>query len=302
MDKTRTFSLAIAQLIRSEVTERAQRSVYIADTAGSKPATKTAQALLTLANSPRSVRLAPTRTRAIMLNLLTARAFFLAALVNADRLGDAIRENPSGVDAPFDYLPAALCAGLKPCMHTTPADRAASRCTDIIWDGEWKNDEGASRSGSTLPTKTAVDTRFHFHPAADQACDVARAHKFSSLETIKGKETEATQNHLHERLAPLFGNRLWLTLGTSIDHRMTRNCPTMYGAKMVNKPGGWAGDLCVVPGLNLTIGYHFIDGLTTTHDAATAETQRAALAKVDAEWAKVGYPRGPDFVTFGGAE
>jgi hypothetical protein len=44
-------ALAIAQLIRSEVTERAQRSVYIADTAGSKPATKTAPALLTLAAS-----------------------------------------------------------------------------------------------------------------------------------------------------------------------------------------------------------------------------------------------------------
>ena len=45
-----------------------------------------------------------------------ARAFLaaLAALANADRLGDAIRENPSGADAPFDYAPAAPCAGLKP--------------------------------------------------------------------------------------------------------------------------------------------------------------------------------------------
>jgi hypothetical protein len=42
---------AITQLIRSEVTERAQRTLYIADTAGSKPATKTAPALLTLAAS-----------------------------------------------------------------------------------------------------------------------------------------------------------------------------------------------------------------------------------------------------------
>ena len=31
---------AITQLIRSEVTERAQRTLYIADTVGSKPATK----------------------------------------------------------------------------------------------------------------------------------------------------------------------------------------------------------------------------------------------------------------------
>ena len=162
----------------------------------------------------------------------------------------------------------------------------------------------ARRGGATqtLSTKTAIDTRLHFHPAADHACDFALSHKFSSLEQIKGKETEATENHRRERLAPLFGNRLWLTLGTSIDHRMTRNCPTMYGAPQVNKPGGWAGDLCVVPGLNLTIGYRFVDGLTTTHEAATAEAQRAALAKVDTEWAEVGYPRGPDFVTFGGAE
>ena len=42
---------AITQLIRSEVTERAQRTLYIADTVGSKPATKTAPALLTLAAS-----------------------------------------------------------------------------------------------------------------------------------------------------------------------------------------------------------------------------------------------------------
>ena len=160
----------------------------------------------------------------------------------------------------------------------------------------------ARRGGATqtLSTKTAIDTRLHFHPAADHACDFALSHKFSSLEQIKGKETEATENHRRERLAPLFGNRLWLTLGTSIDHRMTRNCPTMYGAPQVYKPSG--SDLCVVPGLNLTIGYHFVDGLTTTHEAATAEAQRAALAKVDTERAEVGYPRGPDFVTFGGAE
>jgi len=100
---------------------------------------------------------------------------FLAALANADRLGDAIRENPSGADAPFDYAPAAPCAGLKPraacklrdghqsfvlvavremlapvrrpCMHTTPADRVASRCNDVMWDGEWKDEGGSIASG-----------------------------------------------------------------------------------------------------------------------------------------------------------
>ena len=51
----------------------------------------------------------------------------------------------------------------------------------------------------------------------------------------------------------LFGNRLWLTLGTSIDHRMTRNCPIMYGAprRSTNLAGG--PRLCPSRGLNLTI-------------------------------------------------
>ena len=41
--------LAIAQLIRSEITSEAQRAHYIADTVGSKPATKTAPMILQLA-------------------------------------------------------------------------------------------------------------------------------------------------------------------------------------------------------------------------------------------------------------
>ena len=42
---------AITQLIRSEVTNDAQRTLYIGDTVGSKPATKTAPTILTLAAS-----------------------------------------------------------------------------------------------------------------------------------------------------------------------------------------------------------------------------------------------------------
>ena len=214
--------------------------------------------------------------------------------------------------AAHKYTPIAdaPCYGQKPCLHTSAPQRIASGCMTSIWQGTWLDATEAQRLkavqglGKSYPmNKLGLSNRFR--PRTEEECDVADVLQLSASADIEKSLTDAKERHLLQRLKGV-RNRVWLTFGTSVDHRMTRMCPLLAGTPkttvMDDLDSSRVFNFCVLPALNLTIIYTFQDGLCSTMQSRNASLQRAKMAGLHSLMAAKGWPQGPDFVTLAGVE
>jgi len=147
-----------------------------------------------------------------------------------------------------------------------------------------------------------------FTPFSAVECDLADVCAMAS-EVNPGvrspfKWTDAQERYTLERLQGV-RNTLWLTVGTSIDHRMTRVvCPKVFGNRKQDLLGkaGTVIDLCTFDPLNFTLAYTFTDGLGSTADALTFSARASHLADVQRLLSDAGYWAGPTFLTISGME
>mmetsp|Transcript_16370 Transcript_16370/g.55261 ORF Transcript_16370/g.55261 Transcript_16370/m.55261 type:complete len:363 (-) Transcript_16370:27-1115(-) len=221
-------------------------------------------------------------------------AFVLAfwRLAGAALLDDVLAAHPDEAGQPFVPLEDEKCAGQQPCFHTTAAERRAAGCGGKLWAGEWDKPGPMGRMAKGAPMN-------RFHPTAEASCDVSHSFALSSSPWARGPSAEAAEAHALKRLEPLRG-KLWFTVGTSIDHRSTMACPTMFGLE--RKVYAGLGDACHLPLLNATFMYAFIDGLSTREFARSPEGQKAFLAERSQALAKHGWHGRPDMFTLSGTE
>ena len=204
----------------------------------------------------------------------------------------------------FEPVTDQPCFGQTPCLHTSASERVASGCMDSIWEGAWQNTQVAARLvdllGKRVPmTPSGLSNRFK--PAVATQCDFTDLSLLSPSGEVEKSLTDAKERHLLARLRGL-QNKLWLTLGTSVDHRSTRFCPLIFGSQKDIVFDGLVFDFCIFERLNFTMMYAFQDGFSTTVSSRNASQQRVRFSKIQSSLNANGYPRGPDFLTMAGVE
>ena len=204
----------------------------------------------------------------------------------------------------FEPVADQPCFGQTPCLHTSASERVASGCMDSIWEGSWQNAQIAARSGNLqgkmVPlTPSGLSNRFK--PAVATECDITDLSLLSPSGEVEKSLTDAKERHLLVRLRGL-QNKLWLTLGTSVDHRSTRLCPLIFGIRKDIVFDGHVFDFCIFERFNFTMMYAFQDGFSTTVSSRNASQQRVRFSQIQSCLNANGFPRGPDFLTMAGVE
>tara|TARA_B110001469_G_C9567203_1_gene281261 strand:- start:120 stop:1016 length:897 start_codon:yes stop_codon:yes gene_type:complete len=154
--------------------------------------------------------------------------------------------------------------------------------------------------GKMVPlTPSGLSNRFK--PAVATECDITDLSLLSPSGEVEKSLTDAKERHLLVRLRGL-QNKLWLTLGTSVDHRSTRLCPLIFGIRKDIVFDGHVFDFCIFERFNFTMMYAFQDGFSTTVSSRNASQQRVRFSQIQSCLNANGFPRGPDFLTMAGVE
>lgn len=209
--------------------------------------------------------------------------------------------------AVFKPLADEPCFGQKPCLHTTASERIESGCANSVWKGAWQNEQVASHQKTVVMGKKTMATHLgvsnRFEPASSLECDIADLLLLSPSAEVEKSLTDAKLRHLLTRLQGL-RNKLWLTVGTSVDHRVTHHCPLIAGTRPRDIRSGddVMMEFCVLERLNFTIMYTFRDGFSTTVSSRNATLQQARFSLLKQCLQANGWPHGPDFLTLAGVE
>ena len=135
---------------------------------------------------------------------------------------------PSLSDSPlrFKSVPLQSCLNMVPCLHTTAQDRLLAGCSSSVWTGRWAIDP--QRESSRLRGE-ASDQKYI--TARDEACEPANAFMLSPVRSVRGKVTDAIEQHGNMRLRGLRG-KMWLMFGTSVDHMLIRDICVDFNAEV----------------------------------------------------------------------
>ena len=216
----------------------------------------------------------------------------------------------------FRPLPATNCLGVKPCLHSTAAERVRAGCVEGVWEGhygegtKYKHVEVANISFDQ-PIAPRDGMRERFAPAIGEQCDLTDVWKLSKLN--HDHVTDATERHFHQRLRGL-KHALWLSIGSSIDHGWVRETCAAFSAhhtfadaalptKAYPAPG-LIIDFCHLSQLNLTLAHLNGGGIVTMATSRDVDLQAIRFREIDAHLRKVlGFTGpGPTFLSFGGME
>lgn len=186
----------------------------------------------------------------------------------------------------------------------------------MLWSGRWTVDPQSNDSHSIMSSDAALLDRQRFISAADHSCEPAHPLLLSPVRQMRGRVTDATEHHASQRLRGLQG-KLWLMIGTSIDHLIVRDHCADFGAQRrmsdaapttLHPAPGMHFDYChLPPPLSLTIVYVGYKGLTALEVQANVSLQRRRFAEIHAHLHGTFGVNGtadvsPDFVSFSGVE
>ena len=203
----------------------------------------------------------------------------------------------------FEPVSDQPCFGQKPCLHTTAESRVSSGCMNNMWNGVWQ-DEGVAKKkkmkimGKTM-SMTPLGLSNRFISQGDITCDLADILLLSPGEEVNKRLTDANERHLLARLQGL-RNKLWLSIGTSVDHRSTRLCEYIFGKMLYFRENDLYFDFCIFERLNFTMMYTFQDGFSTTMSSRNATQQILRFSNIQKTLRARGWK--PDFLTMAGVE
>lgn len=126
-----------------------------------------------------------------------------------------------------------------------------------IWEGDWQNEDVATAKkkmpllGKTM-SMTPLGMSNRFLSKHDVQCDIADLLLLSPSAEVEKRLTDAKERHLLARLQGL-RNKLWLTIGTSVDHRSTRFCELLFGKRREFTQNDTYFDFCIFERLNFTV-------------------------------------------------
>lgn len=226
------------------------------------------------------------------------------------------------------FVPVAAtdCYGVKPCLHSTPADRIAAGCLHGIWEGtygtsgtHYKHEIISTRNGTlniTYDRPIAPIEWQRYKPAMGEQCDLADVWALSRFNAGR-HVTDATEKHWHQRLKGL-RHSLWLFLGSSIDHGGMKVACDGFGAPRTQTvegnfgmpslayppPSGLTVSYCHILQLNLTLAYVGGHGICTTAVHYNASLQPLRFREIAAQLRLMnpGWYGSPSIITFGGIE
>lgn len=202
---------------------------------------------------------------------------------------------------------------LKPCLHTTSAQRFANGCPQRqLWNGSW----------SISPAwKARPDFVLQQQFIPNEDCDVGQLFSLSGMQSYRGPHvTVAREEHTLLRLNGLRGE-LWLMLGTSLEHAGFSNICKAF--EQERKVENWhngpvtATEMrihwCRVPPLNFTVAYTYYGGIATWTHVGPHAANKTGFTRPHASVLRDRYKtlggwlerRGlgqPKFLTFGGTE
>ena len=185
-----------------------------------------------------------------------SRAFDVAASSRSAQEQTIVRPRnaPTRAQWKSGLTPVDICGGRTPCMTTTALERIERRnCgfsnSNSLWEGKWE----ADRPWDGL--------RFHSAQGNEGACEISDIFWLAVNKKIRGHVNDAKLQFLDFRLDGL-RNKVWLMIGTSIDHRITRLLCKLLGAKTepLRHPSDSSklpGDFCVWEPFNFTFAYVF---------------------------------------------
>lgn len=207
---------------------------------------------------------------------------------------------------------------MQPCLNSTATERLAAGCARRIWSGAWALDETAWIDRSTRRARMGVGmgdqlwwTQRFQSSALD--CQAAEALVLSPQYEANARHVSvATSQFTLQRLGALRG-ALWLMLGTSIDHGIVhevcvhwkQGAPKVYDAPptaLFPRPGMHVV-YCRLPApLDFTMAQVTMKGLTSEAHARDRALHERLLSEVGAALAHLGFPHGPQFMSYSGAE
>jgi hypothetical protein len=221
----------------------------------------------------------------------------------------------------FQAVDATNCYGVKPCLHSSAAERVKAGCEDSMWDGHFGDhatryikEQPPNGSGVSWlrPVAPRLDERFR--SVVEEQCDMSDVWvgRVMSRMTHQRHVTVAAQTHWHQRLRGV-KNSLWLSIGSSIDHAAMKEACAGFGAERIHldvgkteaypeSPGLWI-DHCRIKELELTLAHVGSNGICTTVINRNQSVQRTRFLDIDASLRRAGLTReGPRFISFGGIE
>ena len=219
----------------------------------------------------------------------------------------------------FTPVPSTNCFGVKPCLHSTAADRLAAGCLDAVWDGTYGSGtkyKHVTLGNLSFEQPVAPTELERFHPRVGDVCDLSDIWQVSNLH--RGHVKDAVEAHWHMRLRGL-RDALWLSIGSSIDHGWIKVMCEGFGApRTTSDPQpptkaypapGLLIDYCHVQQLNLTFAHTNGGGIATTQTQSNEALQPERFAEIDSAVRKhvfkdaTGLTRAqPTFLSFGGME
>lgn len=213
------------------------------------------------------------------------------------------------------FVPASAsnCFGVKPCLHSTAAERVNAGCLESVWGGYFGNGTRYERwvAGNITFDKPVapqgvLQVRDRFHPTLGEQCDLADVWALSRRERPR-HVTDAMEAHVHQRLAGA-KNALWLFMGSSVDHGVMKATCEAFDAERitldpsVEDPMRLAIDYCRLPSLNLTLVNSGSNGMVTTALQHNSSLQETRFQAIDALLQRANWGAGPTFISFGGME
>ena len=84
----------------------------------------------------------------------------------------------------FTPVPSTNCFGVKPCLHSTAADRLAAGCLDAVWDGTYGSGtkyKHVTLGNLSFEQPVAPTELERFHPRVGDVCDLSDIWQVSNL-------------------------------------------------------------------------------------------------------------------------
>jgi len=196
---------------------------------------------------------------------LRAQLASRSAVTEVDQIAADIR-TAVAAESKFVPLAATNCFGVKPCMHSTAADRVGAGCHDAVWEGHF----GERPTQYTLevlgpphnisyhkPVAPKVGEKFH--PDVGDVCDLTDVWVVNR----GGHVTDQTEAHWNQRLRGV-KNSLWLNIGSSIDHGAMKEVRTAARPKALPPPLAPSPALARAHSTRVSAGMHLLQR-TTEH-------------------------------------
>jgi len=198
----------------------------------------------------------------------------------------------------FVPVETTACAGLRPCLHTTAAERIKSGCDSSIWSGHWAMTPESNKTA--LARQPQLQS---FAPHSD--CDMATLWDLSPTKLIgNGHVTDATLQHATLRLQGLRGTLL-LTIGSSIDHHTLLEVCAAFGRtkEVIFLPDKTSSmNWCHIKELNFSIAQISFHGVTSEATVRARAPLLARYATLQNALESHGWRGPPTFLQLGGVE